>query len=91
MTKPAVTATATATRQQQRQTSGVAVLIATELTAVERSKIPDAEAKAVPVVRPESFGGEKTSKERLEALEAIRELLTEEEYKDKIAEIMVSM
>ena len=64
MTKPAVTATATATatatRQQQRRTSGVAVLIATELTAVERSKIPDAEAKAVPVVRPESFGGEKT-------------------------------
>ena len=54
-----MTATATATKTAT-MTLGVAILEATEHTAVERSKFPDAEAKAVPVVRPESFGGEKT-------------------------------
>jgi hypothetical protein len=88
MSKPAFPDTAPATATA---TSGIADPVATEATATEGTKFPEAETKAVPVVRPESFGGENTSKERLEALEAIRELLTEEEYKDERAEIMASM
>ena len=44
-----------------------------------------------PMACPESFDGGITSREKLQALEAIRDLLTDKEYENEIADIIASM